>query len=226
MEDSLHGACRTQVPKEEKKAGISPEEPLCRCGWCKTSEKMIRYHDEEWGIPLHDDRKQFEFLMMEAMQCGLNWNMMIQKREIFRECFADFDFDKVAAFDEEDILRILDTEGMIRSRRKIEAVIHNARCFQKIREEFGSFSDYIWGFTGGKTYLYTGHQKGEIPARNGLSDQISKDLKKRGLKYMGSITVYSHLQACGIINDHLETCGRYRELLAVTDAVKKRRDKE
>ena len=115
---------------------------------------------------------------------------------------------------------------MIRSRRKIEAVIHNARCFQKIREEFGSFSDYIWGFTGGKTYLYTGHQKGEIPARNGLSDRISKDLKKRGLKYMGSITVYSHLQACGIINDHLETCGRYRELLAVTDAVKKRRDKE
>ena len=197
-----------------------------RCPWCTCNEKMIRYHDEEWGVPVYDDQKQFEFLMMEVMQCGLNWNMMIQKREIFRECFDRFDYNKVAEFQEAEIERILNTEGMIRSRRKIEAVIHNARCFQKIREEFGSFSDYIWGFTGGKTYLYTGHQKGEIPARNGLSDRISKDLKKRGLKYMGSITVYSHLQACGIINDHLETCGRYRELLAVTDAVKKRRDKE
>ncbi|WP_346662750.1 DNA-3-methyladenine glycosylase I [uncultured Merdimonas sp.] len=197
-----------------------------RCPWCTCNEKMIRYHDEEWGVPVYDDQKQFEFLMMEVMQCGLNWNMMIQKREIFRECFDRFDYNKVAEYQETEIERILNTEGMIRSRRKIEAVIHNARCFQKIREEFGSFSDYIWGFTGGKTYLYTGHQKGEIPARNGLSDRISKDLKKRGLKYMGSITVYSHLQACGIINDHLETCGRYRELLAVTDAVKKRRDKE
>ena len=197
-----------------------------RCPWCTCNEKMIRYHDEEWGVPVYDDQKQFEFLMMEVMQCGLNWNMMIQKREIFRECFDRFDYNKVAEYQEAEIERILNTEGMIRSRRKIEAVIHNARCFQKIREEFGSFSDYIWGFTGGKTYLYTGHQKGEIPARNGLSYRISKDLKKRGLKYMGSITVYSHLQACGIINDHLETCGRYRELLAVTDAVKKRRDKE
>ena len=197
-----------------------------RCPWCTCNEKMIRYHNEEWGVPVYDDQKQFEFLMMEVMQCGLNWNMMIQKREIFRECFDRFDYNKVAEYQEAEIERILNTEGMIRSRKKIEAVIHNARCFQKIREEFGSFSDYIWGFTGGKTYLYTGHQKGEIPARNGLSDRISKDLKKRGLKYMGSITVYSHLQACGIINDHLETCGRYRELLAVTDAVKKRRDKE
>ena len=115
---------------------------------------------------------------------------------------------------------------MIRSKRKIEAVIHNARCFQEIRREFGSFSDYIWGFTKGKTYLYTGHQKGQIPARNGLSDRISNDLKKRGLKYMGSVTVYSHLQACGIINDHMESCFRYGELLEVTDSVHKRRDYE
>ena len=197
-----------------------------RCPWCMCNDKMIRYHDEEWGVPLHDDQKQFEFLMMEVMQCGLNWNMMIQKREIFRQCFDNFDFDKVAGYGEEDIERILNTEGMIRSRRKAEAVIHNARCFQKIRDEFGSFSDYIWGFTEGKTYLYTGHQRGEMPARNGLSDRISADLKKRGLKYMGSITVYSHLQACGIINDHLETCFRYQELLDMTDAVRKRRDKE
>ena len=179
-----------------------------RCPWCLGNEKMIRYHDEEWGVPVHDDRKQFEFLMMEVMQCGLNWNMMIQKREIFRNCFDNFDFDKVAAYSGADIERIMDTDGMIRSRRKIEAVIHNARCFQKIRAEFGSFSEYIWGFTKGKTYLYMGHQKGNIPARNGLSDRISADLKKRGLKYMGSVTVYSHLQACGIVNDHWEEIGR------------------
>ena len=198
-----------------------------RCAWANpANERYIRYHDEEWGVPVHDDQKQFEFLMMEVMQCGLNWNMMIQKRDIFKSCFDNFNFDKVAAYGEEEIQRILETEGMIRSRRKIEAVIHNARCFQEIRREFGSFSDYIWGFTKGKTYLYTGHQKGQIPARNGLSDRISKDLKKRGLKYMGSVTVYSHLQACGIINDHMESCFRYGELLEVTDSVHKRRDYE
>lgn len=196
---------------------------MARCSWCVGNEKMIRYHDEEWGVPVHDDRKQFEFLMMEVMQCGLNWNMMIQKREIFRSCFDGFDFDKVAAYSEEDIGRIMETEGMIRSRRKIEAVIHNAKCFQKIRAEFGSFSEYIWSFTKGKTYFYMGHQKGSIPARNGLSDRISADLKKRGLKYMGSVTVYSHLQACGIINDHWEGCFRYNELLSCADSVRKRR---
>ena len=152
--------------------------------------------------------------------------MMIQKREIFRNCFDNFDFDKVAAYGGADIERIMDTNGMIRSRRKIEAVIHNARCFQKIRTEFGSFSEYIWGFTKGKTYLYMGHQKGNIPTRNGLSDRISADLKRRGLKYMGSVTVYSHLQACGIVNDHREECFRYKELLSCTDSVRKRRERE
>lgn len=186
-----------------------------RCPWCLGNEKMIRYHDEEWGVPVHDDRKQFEFLMMEVMQCGLNWNMMIQKREIFRRCFDNFDFDKVSTYDEVDIERIMGTEGMIRSRRKIEAVIHNAQCFQKIRAKFGLFSDYIWGFTKGKTYLYMDHQKGHAPAKSGLSDRISADLKKRELKYMGSVTVYSHLQACGIINDHWEGSFRCRELIGL-----------
>ena len=197
-----------------------------RCPWCLGNEKMIRYHDEEWGVPVYDDRKQFEFLMMEVMQCGLNWNMMIQKREIFRRCFDDFDFDKVAVYGETDIERIMGTEGMIRSRRKIGTVIHNAQCYQTIRTEFGSFSEYIWSFTKGKTYLYMGHQKGSIPARNDLSDRISADLKKRGLKYMGSVTIYSHLQACGIINDHREGCFRYRELILCTDSVRKRRVQE
>jgi DNA-3-methyladenine glycosylase I len=197
-----------------------------RCAWCLCNEKMIKYHDEEWGIPLHDDRKQFEFLMMEVMQCGLNWNMMIQKREIFRECFDGFDFQKVADYTETDIRRIIETEGMIRSQRKIEAVIHNAGCFLKVREAFGTFSDYLWGFSKGKTILYMGHQKGGIPARNGLSDAVSRDLKKRGFKYLGSVTVYSHLQACGIVNDHVDECFRYQEVMAGSQTVRKRRDNE
>lgn len=202
------------------------DEYMERCGWCLCNDKMVKYHDEEWGVPVHDDRKQFEFLMMEVMQCGLNWNMMIQKREIFRQCFHDFQFEKIADYKEEDIQRILDTEGMIRSRRKIEAVINNARCFIRIREEFGTFSEYLWAFSKGKTILYAGHQKGGSPARNGLSDTVSKDLKKRGFKYLGSITVYSHLQACGIINDHTDNCFRYKEILADYPVVHKRKDNE
>ena len=185
------------------------------CTWCLCNEKMKKYHDEEWGVPLHDDHRQFEFLMMEVMQCGLNWNMMIRKREIFRQCFA--------GFAEADIERIMNTEGMIKSRRKIEAVIHNARCFLKIQDEFGSFSRYLWDYSKGKTILYAGHQKGNIPARNGLSDLISKDLKKRGFKYLGSVTVYSHLQACGMINDHEESCDCYQKLIAQYPVIRKRR---
>lgn len=197
-----------------------------RCAWCLCNEKMVKYHDEEWGVPLYDDKKQFEFLMMEVMQCGLNWNMMIQKREIFRKCFDGFDFQKVAAYTEEDILKIMETEGMIRSRRKIEAVIYNAQCFMKVREEFGSFSEYLWGFSKGKIILYMGHQKGNLPARNGFSDMVSKDLKNRGFRYLGSVTVYSHLQACGIIHDHEEKCFRYQEIIKEHQIIRKRRDNE
>ena len=197
-----------------------------RCNWCLCNEKMIRYHDEEWGIPVYDDRKQFEYLMLEVMQCGLNWNMMIQKREIFRECFDNFDFDKIASYKESDVERIMKTEGMIRSERKIRAVISNAKCFQKVREEFGTFSSYLWNYSKGKTILYAGHQKGKIPAKNGLSDKISKDLKKRGFKYLGSVTVYSHLSSCGIINDHVENCFRYKDILENYPVVRKRKDNE
>lgn len=197
-----------------------------RCAWCLCNEKMIKYHDEEWGVPLRDDRKQFEFLMMEVMQCGLNWNMMIQKREVFRKCFDGFDYQRVADYKESDIQRIMETEGMIKSRRKIEAVIHNAQCFRKVQKEFGTFSNYLWGFSKGKVILYMGHQKGRIPAKNGLSDAVSRDLKKRGFKYLGSVTVYSHLQACGLINDHMESCFRYAEVTAGFQAVRKRRVKE
>ena len=180
--------------------------------WDEASEINIRYHDKEWGVPLHDDRGQFEFLMMEVMQCGLNWNMMMQKRGIFRNCFEGFDFDKISQYGEADIQRILNTEGMIRSRRKIEAIIANAKCFQQIRSEYGTFCDYLWGFSDGKTILYNGHAEGWIPVSNGLSDRISRDLRKRGFKYLGPVTVYSHLQACGIINDHSKKCPCYSRI--------------
>lgn len=148
------------------------------CGRKNSCPENVKYHDGEWGVPLHDDRKQFEFLMLEAMQCGLNRNMIIKKREIFRACFEDFDYEKTVRYDEADIERILQYDGMIHSRRKTEAVINNARCFIKIREEFGSFDSFIWSFSGGRTILYENHGKGYIPAENGLSDRISRELKK------------------------------------------------
>ncbi|MEA5050907.1 MAG: DNA-3-methyladenine glycosylase I [Oscillospiraceae bacterium] len=193
------------------------------CDWDADNAALTKYHDEEWGVPVHGDRRQFEFLMMEAMQCGLNWNMMLQKREIFRACFDGFDFDRVADYGEDDIRRIMETPGMIRSRRKIEAVIRNARCFQKIRAEFGSFSDYLWGFSGGRTILYRGHEKGVIPVSNGLSDKISGDLRARGFRYLGSVTVYSHLQACGVINDHGADCPCFSRINAANPTIQRRR---
>lgn len=193
------------------------------CDWSQCNEKMIKYHDEEWGVPLHDDRGQFEFLMMEAMQCGLSWNLMIQKREIIHECFADFDYDAIADFDEKDVQRIMEYPGMIRSPRKINAVIHNARCFRKIREEWGTFSEYLWHWSDNKTILYDRHAEGIIPVSNGLSEKISKDLKKRGFKYLGPVTVYSHLQACGIINDHDKDCPRCRYINENFPTVQKHR---
>lgn len=203
-----------------------PYDNRCRCGWCKPSEKMIRYHDEEWGLPLHDDRKQFEFLMMEAMQCGLSWNLMIEKREIFRQCFDEFDYEKIVAYTEADVDRILNYPGMIRSPRKIQAIISNARVFLKIREEYGSFDAWLWSFSGNRTILYQGHQTGRLPAANSLSDEIAVEMKKRGFKYLGSVTVYAHLQACGIINDHTEDCFRYREIVENYPVIRKRRQGE
>lgn len=193
------------------------------CDWENTSELNIKYHDEEWGIPVHDDRMQFEYLMMEVMQCGLNWNMMINKREIFRYCFDNFEYDLISKYNKKDIERIMNTDGMIKSVRKIEAIINNAKCFQKIREEFGSFCNYLWAYSDNKTILYEKHEQGFIPVSNGLSDKIAKDLKKRGFKFLGSITVYSHLQACGIINDHDKNCPRYEYINSNYPTIKKQR---
>lgn len=183
------------------------------CSWASASELNRAYHDTEWGVPVHDDRKQFEHLMLEAMQCGLSWGLMLRKREIFRRCFENFDYDRVAAYDEADVERVMNTEGMLRSERKIRAVIQNARCFQQIRAEYGSFSDYLWAYSDGKTILYDGHNRDWMPASNGLSERIGRDLKRRGFKYLGAITVYSHLQACGIINDHDAACPCYRKIV-------------
>lgn len=196
------------------------------CNWDATSEANIRYHDEEWGVPLHDDRGQFEFLMMEVMQCGLNWDMMINKREIFRACFDNFEYDKIAEYGPEDIERILNYPGMIRSPRKIEAIINNAKHFQEIRKEFGSFSDYLWNYSDNKVILYDKHSEGYIPVSNGLSDKISKDLRKRGFKYLGTVTIYSHLQACGIINDHASDCPCRAKIISEHETTQKRRFKE
>ena len=184
-----------------------------RCPWCLINELETKYHDDEWGVPVYDDVKQFEYLMLEAMQCGLSWDTVLKKREIFRSCFDGFNYEKIATYTAKDIERIMNTAGVIRSQRKIEAVINNARIFQKIRNEFGSFSQYIWSWSGGKALLYRGHELGNLPASNELSDKISADLKKRGMKFLGSLTVYAHLQASGIINDHIKDCYCYKRLL-------------
>lgn len=177
-----------------------------KCQWCRDGGLLEQYHDTEWGIPCHDDRLLFEYLMLEAMSCGLSWKLMLQKREIFRACFAGFDCEKVAALTEADIDRAMEYPGMIRSRRKIAAIISNARCFLQIQEEFGSFDKYIWSYTEGQTYIYQCHLDGAWLTKNELSDRIAADLKKRGFKLLGSTLVYSYLQAIGIINDHAPDC--------------------
>lgn len=184
-----------------------------RCEWCLDGGILQKYHDEEWGNLLHDDKKHFEYLLMETMQCGLNWTMMLKKREIFRKSFDNFDYQLIAVYDDDKVERIMNTDGMIKSRRKITAIISNAKCFLNVIKEFGSFDNYIWSFSNNYTIVYVKHQQGQAEVRNELSDRLSKDMKKRGFKYLGSITIFSHLQACGIINDHSCNCYKYKELL-------------
>ena len=182
------------------------------CSWAYVNERERLYHDTEWGVPVHDDRQMFEHLTLENLQCGLSWDLMLKKREIFRQCFDNFEYDKIAAYTEDDVQRILNTDGMLKSERKIRAVISNARCCQKIREEFGSFCNYLWAYTDCKTIVYDGHAEGCVPVSNGLSDRISKALKKRGFKYIGTVTIYSHLQACGMVNDHDAECPCFHQI--------------
>ena len=184
---------------------------IIRCPWSEGNDLLRTYHDREWGVPVHDDRTMFEHLFLEAMQCGLNWNMMLVKREIFRRCFADFDYEQIAHFSQEDVQRIMEVPGMIRSPAKIQAEISNARCVLEIQKKYGTFCDYLWRWTNGKTRVYASHAD-RMPAQNELSQRIAKDMKKRGFQYIGPVTLYSHLQACGIINDHARECFRFAEL--------------
>ncbi len=181
-----------------------------RCLWAVGNALLEKYHDEEWGVPLHDEHRLFEMLVMESMSCGLSWLMMLERREVFRQCFAGFDPERVSRFTEEDINRILNTKGMIRSPRKVQAMVYNAKAFLQVAQEFGSFDLYIWHFTNRQTWRYPSHQNKEY-TRNALSDLVAKDMKKRGFKYVGSIIIYSFLQAIGIINDHTDACLSYAQ---------------
>jgi DNA-3-methyladenine glycosylase I len=183
-----------------------------RCSWTGNDPLMITYHDTEWGVPLHDDLKLFEFLVLEGMQAGLSWSTILRKRENFRAAFRGFNPTVVAEFSPRDIQRLLSNPGIIRNRLKIEAAVANAKTFLDIQKEFSSFDRYIWAFIGGKPIRHRFRNFSEIPAASPESDRISKDMKQRGFKFAGSTILYSHMQATGMVNDHLVTCFRHKQV--------------
>lgn len=180
-----------------------------RCPWPSDDPLMIAYHDYEWGIPLHDDRKLFEFMVLDCFQAGLSWRTVLHKRENFRKAFDSFDYRKIAKYDQEKIDSLLQDAGIIRNKAKINGTIQNAKCFMEVQEEFGSFDRYIWKFTDGKVMVNKWKNLGELPARSELSDQMSRDLVARGFKFAGSTICYAFMQAIGIVNDHLTSCFRH-----------------
>jgi DNA-3-methyladenine glycosylase I len=182
-----------------------------RCPW-PTDELYVRYHDEEWGVPVHDDRLLFEFLILEGAQAGLSWRTVLNKRENYRAAFDNFDAEKVARYNAAKIAKLLNNEGIIRNRLKIHSAIGNARAFVKVREEFGSFDAYLWRFVNGAPIINHRKSMSEAPARTKESDALSKDLLKRGFKFVGSTICYANMQAVGMVNDHLVTCFRHKEL--------------
>jgi len=182
-----------------------------RCPW-PTDELYIRYHDEEWGVPVHDDRLLFEFIILEGAQAGLSWRTVLNKRENYRKAFDYFDAEKMARYNQTKIEKLMNNAGIIRNRLKIESAIQNARTFLKVRDEFGSFDSYQWRFVEGKPVINRYKSMKEVPARTKISDALSKDLLKRGFKFVGSTICYAHMQAVGMVNDHLLTCFRHREL--------------
>lgn len=181
-----------------------------RCPWCLGFDQYIKYHDEEWGVPVHDDRMHFEFLILEGAQAGLSWATILKKREGYRKNFADFDPAKVTRFTEKKIEKILQDPGIIRNKLKVHAAVNNAKRFLEVQKEFGSFDSYIWGFVGGKPIVNKWKTSGQIAPTTPESDTLSKDLIKRGFKFVGSTVVYAHMQACGLVNDHLVDCFRYK----------------
>lgn len=184
-----------------------------RCSWCEnTFDAYIRYHDEEWGVPVHDDKTQFEFLILESAQAGLSWSTILKKREGYRQAFAGFDFEKVARFDESKVQQLLQNNDIVRNELKIRSAINNAQQFIKVKKEFDSFDKYIWSFVNGSPIQNNRTSLSEIPATNEISDKLSKDLKKRGFKFIGSTIMYAHMQATGMVNDHVRSCFRYQEV--------------
>jgi DNA-3-methyladenine glycosylase I len=183
-----------------------------RCPWCGTDPIYVAYHDEEWGVPNHDDRHLFEMLVLEGAQAGLSWSTILHKRPAYRAAFAGFDPKKVARFDAKKKARLLADPKIVRNRLKIEAAVINARCFLTVQEEHGSFDAYLWGFVGGEPIHNRPKTSKDVPAKTEVSDALSKDLKRRGFKFVGSTICYAFMQAVGMVNDHLTTCFRHREL--------------
>lgn len=183
-----------------------------RCGWCVGDSLYEAYHDQEWGVPVYDDATLFEFLILETFQAGLSWITVLRKRENFRAAFDNFDHKKIALYNQKKIDELLKDTGIIRNKLKIHATVTNAQAFIKTQKEFGSFSKYIWGFTNGKPIKNKVKNYKEAPATTNLSDAISKDLKKRGFKFVGTTVIYAHMQATGMVNDHEVNCFRYHEI--------------
>ena len=181
-----------------------------RCGWCLSFDQYIQYHDEEWGVPVHDDNTHFEFLILEGAQAGLSWSTVLKKRENYHEAFANFDPEKVARFTEVRIEKLLQNPGIVRNRLKVNAAVNNAKRFLEVQKEFGSFDKYIWGFVNHKPIVNSPKSLSEIRPTSKESDALSKDLLKRGFKFVGSTIIYAHMQACGLVNDHLVDCWRYK----------------
>lgn len=186
-----------------------------RCAWCGTDELYVKYHDEEWGVPVHDDKKHFEFLVLESAQAGLSWLTILRKRENYRAAYDDFDVTLVSNYDDDKYNELLNNKGIVKNRLKIRASINNAKHFVKIQEEFGSFDRYIWQFTDNRPVVNNWTSMSEIPAASGLSDRVSADLKARGFKFLGTTIVYAHLQATGLINDHVAGCFRHDNIKQV-----------
>ena len=183
-----------------------------RCSWCLKFEDYIRYHDEEWGVPVHDDLIHFEFLILEGAQAGLSWATVLKKREEYRKAFAGFDPKKVAKFDERKIEVLLSNPGIIRNKLKVRAAVNNAKQFLAVQKEFGSFAAYIWSFVNNNPIQNKRKKLQEIPATTKESDALSKDLIRRGFKFVGSTVMYAHMQACGLVNDHLVDCFRHKQV--------------
>ena len=203
----------------------APKRPVTRCWWSGEDPLYVKYHDAEWGVPVHDDRVLFEFLLLEGAQAGLSWITILRKREAYRRAFADFDPERVARFTPKRLERLMQDPGIVRNRLKLASAVKNARAFLRVQQEFGSFAKYQWSFVGGVPIQSRIRTRGDIVPRSEVSDALSKDLQKRGFNFVGSTIIYAHMQAVGMVNDHLVDCFRYRALAGKAGKTTKRNAK-